>query len=65
MSQQTKDKLFGPVNTDSLRGTNHEKGTGLGLILVKDFVMQHGGKILVESEAGKGTCFRFTMPVAN
>ncbi len=65
MSQQTKDKLFGPVNTASLRGTNHEKGTGLGLILVKDFVMQHGGKILVESETGKGTCFRFTMPVAN
>ncbi|MEO6151507.1 MAG: HAMP domain-containing sensor histidine kinase, partial [Mucilaginibacter sp.] len=65
MSKETKDKLFGPINTDSLLGTNHEKGTGLGLILVKDFVIQHGGRIHVESEMGKGTCFRFTMPVAN
>ena len=46
-------------------GTNQEKGTGLGLMLVKDFVIQHGGKIQVQSEPGKGTCFSFTMPVAN
>jgi signal transduction histidine kinase len=45
-----------------LQGTSEEKGTGLGLLLVKDFVMAHGGTIKVESELDKGTCFRFTMP---
>lgn len=65
MSQETKDRLFAEINTASLLGTNQEKGTGLGLMLVKDFVIQHGGKIQVESEPDKGTCFRFTMPAAN
>ncbi|WP_448700631.1 response regulator [Mucilaginibacter sp. AW1-3] len=65
MTQQTKDLLFGNVNSSSISGTNQEKGTGLGLLLVKDFVMQHGGKIQVESELEKGTCFTFTMPEIN
>jgi len=65
MSQQTKDLLFGNINSSSISGTNQEKGTGLGLLLVKDFVMQHGGKLQVESELEKGTCFTFTMPLVN
>jgi len=65
MSEETRNALFGPVTSASLMGTNQEKGTGLGLMLVKDFVLQHGGKIQVDSEPGKGTCFRFTMPAAN
>jgi len=65
MSEETAKALFGPVNSASLMGTNQEKGTGLGLMLVKDFVIQHGGKIQVDSEPGKGTCFSFTMPLAN
>jgi signal transduction histidine kinase len=65
MSQQTKELLFGNINSSSISGTNQEKGTGLGLLLVKDFVMQHGGKLQVESELDKGTCFVFTMPLAN
>ena len=65
MTQNTKDMLFGQLNSASLLGTNQEKGTGLGLMLVKDFVAQHGGRILVESEPDKGTCFRFTMPAAS
>ncbi|MDF2433242.1 MAG: hypothetical protein JWP44_2873 [Mucilaginibacter sp.] len=60
MSPKTKNMLFG--NSSSILGTNKEKGTGLGLLLVKDFVTQHGGTIQVDSELGKGTCFRFTMP---
>ncbi|MDB5017656.1 MAG: hypothetical protein JWQ84_2488 [Mucilaginibacter sp.] len=60
MTSQTKNMLFG--NLAPVLGTNKEKGTGLGLLLVKDFVTQHGGTIQVESELGKGTCFRFTMP---
>ena len=61
MSQKTKDMLFRNFTAPSLEGTNQEKGTGLGLLLVKDFVAQHGGSINVESELGKGTCFKFTM----
>jgi len=63
MTPQTRDMLFG--NSLSVSGTNQEKGTGLGLMLVRDFVKQHGGKINVESELDKGTCFTFTMPVIN
>ncbi|MGF7077755.1 hybrid sensor histidine kinase/response regulator [Mucilaginibacter sp. UYCu711] len=63
MSTQTREMLFGQVSAASLLGTSKEKGTGLGLLLVKDFVNMHGGTIRVESELNKGTCFLFTMPI--
>jgi signal transduction histidine kinase len=62
MSAETREMLFGQVSTASLLGTSKEKGTGLGLLLVRDFVNMHGGTIRVESELNKGTCFLFTMP---
>ncbi|WP_045218067.1 sensor histidine kinase [Desulfonatronum thioautotrophicum] len=46
-------------------GTEGEKGTGLGLVLCKQFIKQHGGQIWVESEPGKGTTVFFTLPVSD
>lgn len=44
-------------------GTAGEKGTGMGLILCKEFVEKNGGRIWAESELGAGTTFRFMLPI--
>ncbi len=56
-------KLFG-TQVSSTPGTRNEKGTGLGLILCKEFVELNGGQIWAESQPDKGSKFFFTMPVA-
>ncbi|MEO8413013.1 MAG: PAS domain-containing sensor histidine kinase [Ginsengibacter sp.] len=62
MEEVTRKHLFTNTRYESLPGTNNEKGTGLGLILVKDFVTQHGGTIKAVSQIGKGTSIIFTLP---
>jgi PAS domain S-box-containing protein len=55
-------KLFRIDESYSTLGTQNEKGTGLGLLLCKEFVEKHNGKIWVESEEGKGSKFHFSVP---
>lgn len=62
IDKQHLNKLFRIDVTHSTSGINNEKGTGLGLILCKEFVEKNNGKIRVESEIGKGSRFIFTLP---
>jgi PAS domain S-box-containing protein len=56
------DRLFG-TNNFTTRGTINEQGTGLGLLLCKDFIEKNNGKIWVESKQGEGSQFYFTLPI--
>jgi signal transduction histidine kinase len=62
ISDENMRKLFKIDAFHSTPGTQDEKGTGLGLLLCKEFVELHGGNIRIESEAGKGSIFSFTLP---
>jgi signal transduction histidine kinase len=64
MDQPTRNRIFSLDKKASRPGTRGEGGTGLGLFLCKQFIEQHGGKIWVESEPGKGTSVFFTLPVS-
>lgn len=56
------DKLFKIDTNLTTVGTNQEKGTGLGLILCKEFVEKNKGEIYVESQENQGSKFKFTLP---
>jgi len=63
ISEENQKKLFKIDTQFKTDGTADEKGTGLGLILCKEFVEKNGGTISVESEEGKGAKFIITLPL--
>lgn len=66
IKKEDQDKLLKQDSHFTTYGTKNEKGSGLGLMLCKDFVELHGGKLWFESEGeGKGTTFLFSMKALN
>lgn len=64
ISKEKINKLFLITENISTKGTENEDGTGLGLILCKEFVEMHGGQLKIESEENIGTTISFTLPTA-
>lgn len=65
MDQKIIDNLLQSKKIDSTPGTRDEKGTGLGVALIKDFVKKNNGSLAIYSASGKGTDFRFTLPASD
>lgn len=63
ISMKNISNLFKLDKSFSTKGTRDEQGTGLGLLLCKEFIGKHDGSIWAESEPGKGSSFYFTLPV--
>ena len=62
ISNNNLHRLFNLTEYFSTKGTNNESGTGLGLILCKEFIEKHNGKMTVETELKKGSIFSFSIP---
>lgn len=63
ISEEDQSKLFHTNTHFSKYGTNNEEGSGLGLLLCRDFVQKNGGTIRLESVLGEGSTFSFTVPL--
>lgn len=64
MDNDQLNALFDITEKKSTLGTQQEKGTGLGLVICKEFVEKNNGTLSVESTKGKGTTFRVSLPVS-
>ena len=65
ISPEDQAKIFEEFRQVGGDYAHKREGTGLGLTLAKKFVELHGGKIWVESEVGRGSTFRFTLPISS
>ena len=65
MTPALMEHLFRIDTKITMEGTKRESGTGLGLILCKEFIEKHNGSIRATSQPGKGSCFTFELPVVN
>jgi signal transduction histidine kinase len=63
IAKDDMEKLFKIDSNFKTRGTNNERGTGLGLVICKEFIDYHGGQIWVESKEGVGSVFQFSIPL--
>jgi len=64
ISEKDKEKLFNIDQSFSTPGTKYEKGSGLGLIICKEFIELNQGKVWVNTQKNKGTSFKFTLKLA-
>ncbi|MBW6497336.1 MAG: tetratricopeptide repeat-containing sensor histidine kinase [Bacteroidales bacterium] len=63
MTREQMDQLWSVNTIHTTYGTRDEKGSGLGLLLCKEFIEKQGGQISVKSEKGKGSNFTFSLPL--
>ena len=63
MNEEKRNALFKIISNTTTLGTANENGSGLGLVLCKEFVKKNGGEIWAESEEEKGSNFKFTVPL--
>ena len=64
MTREQAERLFRFDGSAVSEGTEGEHGTGLGLLICRDFVNRHGALLNIDSEPGRGSTFRFVLPVA-
>ena len=63
ISQENQAKLMNPEIAYTTYGTKNEEGSGLGLLLCKDFITRNGGKIWFTSTEGAGSTFSIALPL--
>jgi signal transduction histidine kinase len=62
ISSEDLEKILNPHNHFTTRGTNNEKGTGLGLVMCNEFIEKNNGKLTIQSQVGNGSRFTVQLP---